>query len=131
MIAPDERVRVAIAPSMVIRFSSVRLPLMLKPPVVRLSGWKLLKVLPRTPGFSSARLIGLRPFSIRSWICLLSIVLAIWPVLVCSVADSAVTVTVSSMPSGGRARRRVPTLGRGVEADAGLDELLEAGASRP
>ena len=33
MIAPEERVRVAIAPSMVIRFSSLRLPLMLKPPV--------------------------------------------------------------------------------------------------
>ena len=98
MIAPAERVRVAIAPSIVIRFSSLRLPLMLKPPLVRLSGWKLLKLLPRTPGLSSARLIGLRPFSIRSWICLLSIVFDIWPVLVCSVADSAVTVTVSSSP---------------------------------
>ena len=103
MIAPAARVRVAMAPSMVTRFSSVRLPLMMKPPSLMVSGWKLLRLPPappRTPGLSRARLMGLRPLIIRSWICLFSIVLATCPVLVCSGVASATTVTVSSMPPG-------------------------------
>ena len=110
MIAPAERVRVATAPSMVMRFSSARLPLMLKPPLLRLSGWKLLRLPPappRTPGLSSARLMGLRPFNIRSWICRLSIVFAIWPVLLCSGVAAAITVTSSSTPPGDSTRSAV------------------------
>jgi hypothetical protein len=34
-MAPDDRVRTAVAPSTVMLFSSERLPLMLKPPLVR------------------------------------------------------------------------------------------------
>ena len=34
-IAPDDRVRIAVAPSTVMLFSSLRLPLMLKPPFPR------------------------------------------------------------------------------------------------
>ena len=100
MMAPEDRVRVATAPSMVMRFSSPRLPLMLKPPVVRLSGWKALKAPPRTPGFSMARLMGLRPLIIRSWICLVSMVLETWPVFDCRGVASATTVTSSSTPPG-------------------------------
>ena len=90
-----------MAPSIVIRFSSLRLPLMLNPPLLRLSAWKLLKeppAPPRTPGLSNARLMGLRPFSIRSWICLLSIVFDTWPVLACSGVASPTTVTASCSP---------------------------------
>ena len=65
---PDERVRVAMAPSTITTYSSSRAPLMLKLPFVTLSGEKLLIKPPRTPGFRSARKIGLRPFSVRSWI---------------------------------------------------------------
>ena len=105
MMAPADRVRVAMAPSIVMRFSSLRDPLMLNPPLLRLSGWKLFiepPAPPRTPGLSRARLIGLRPFSIRSWICLLSIVFDTCPVLDWSGVASPTTVTASWRPPGTR-----------------------------
>ena len=61
MMAPDARVRIAVAPSTVMLFSLPRLPLMLKPPLVRLEKLLLLKLPPTTPAFSPATPIGLRP----------------------------------------------------------------------
>ena len=54
-IDPDDRVRVATAPSIVTRYSSSRPPLMLKLPLLTLSGSNVPMVPPRTPGFSEAR----------------------------------------------------------------------------
>jgi len=100
IIAPVDRVREAIAPSTVMRFSSLRLPLMLKLPVVRLSPRYVLAALPvRTPALSIARLIGLRPFSARSWTSFNSIVLR-FCVSNCSGVDFATTVTISLTADG-------------------------------
>ena len=54
-IEPDERVRVATAPSTMTTYSSARAPLMLKPPLLTLSGSKVPIEPPMTPGLSSAR----------------------------------------------------------------------------
>ena len=59
--APDERVRIAVAPSIVMLFSSERLPLMLKPPLPRSPKPRLLKLPPMTPAFRPTTPIGLRP----------------------------------------------------------------------
>ena len=52
-MAPEARVRIAVAPSTVMLFSLPRLPLMLKPPLVRLEKLLLLKLPPTTPAFST------------------------------------------------------------------------------
>ena len=52
---PEERVRVATAPSTVTTYSSERPPFMLKPPLLTLSGSKVPIAPPCTPGFKSAR----------------------------------------------------------------------------
>ncbi len=52
---PDERVRVATAPSTITTYSSARLPLMLKPPLETLSGSNVPIEPPATPGLSNAR----------------------------------------------------------------------------
>ena len=75
MIAPFERVRMAVAPSTVMLFSSVRLPLMLKPPLVKLSKLTLLKLPPMTPAFRAATPIGLRPWNESCSMSFASIVL--------------------------------------------------------
>ena len=61
MMAPAERVRMAVAPSTVMLFSSPRLPLMLKPPLLRSAKPRLLKLPPMTPALRPATPIGLRP----------------------------------------------------------------------
>ncbi len=49
MMLPDDRVRIAVAPSIVMLFSSERLPLMLNPPLPRSLKPRLLKLPPMTP----------------------------------------------------------------------------------
>ena len=61
IVAPDERVRIATAPSTVIVFSSLRPPLMLKPPLVSDEKPALLKLPPTTPALSAGTPIGFRP----------------------------------------------------------------------
>ena len=69
--------------------------------------------------------MGLRPLSIRSWICLLSIVFATGPVLLCRGVASATTVIASSMPPGESTTSAV-TFAPESSGDARLDELPEA-----
>ena len=117
MTDPADRVRVAIAPSMVIRFSSPRLPLMLNPPSLRLSARNAFIALPlRTPAFSSGSVIGLRPFNAMLSKSLASIVFRFW-VSNCSGVDEAWTSTfslrtpvasVASSVSFAAASRRTP-----------------------
>ena len=58
IVAPDERVRIATAPSTVIVFSLSRPPLMLKPPLVSDEKPALLKLPPTTPALARARQSG-------------------------------------------------------------------------
>ena len=86
--------RIAVAPSTVMLFSLPRLPLMLKPPLVRLEKLLLLKLPPTTPAFSPATPIGLRPLKA---ICSMSFASIVFrsAASVCSGDCSAVTVTSS------------------------------------
>ncbi len=94
MVAPDERVRIATAPSTVIVFSSVRPPLMLKPPLVSEANPALLKLPPTTPALSAGTPIGFLPENDSNSMSLASTdfltATSVW-----SAEASAVTVTSS------------------------------------
>src|ERR1035437_10759992 len=67
-LVPLDRVRVAGAPSYVIRFSGFREPLKLEGPWVKLK-LRPERLPPRAPGTSDANPTGLRPFNSRLSIC--------------------------------------------------------------
>ena len=93
-IAPDDRVRIAVAPSIVMLFSSVRLPLMLKPPLPRSEKPRELKLPPITPAFNPTTPIGLRPEKASCSMSLASTVF-LSATSVCSSGELAVTSTSS------------------------------------
>jgi hypothetical protein len=105
-MAPEERVRMAVAPSMVMLFSSGRLPLMLKPPLPRSPKPRLLKLPPLTPAFRPATPIGLRPENDSCSMSLDSTVLRS-VTSDCRSVCSAVTVTDSLMAPVERAKSMV------------------------
>ena len=94
-MAPADRVRMAIAPSTEIVFSSARLPLMLKPPLVSDEKPALLKLPPMTPAFRAGTPIGLRPENESSSMSLASTVFR-RATSVCIGVACATTVTVSA-----------------------------------
>src|SRR5437773_5886511 len=67
-LVPLERVRVAGAPSNVIKFSGLREPLKFAGPWLK-KALRLASVPPRAPGTSAAKPTGLRPFSSSESIC--------------------------------------------------------------
>ena len=97
MMAPLDRVRIAVAPSTEMVFSSGRLPLMLKPPLPRSSKPRLLKLPPITPALRLTTPIGLRPENDINSMSLASMVLRT-ATSVCSGVASAVTEMVSVSP---------------------------------
>ena len=103
---PAARVRMAVAPSTVMLFSSLRLPFMLKPPLVRSEKPKLLKLPPITPGFRPTTPIGLRPLNESCSMSFDSIVLRS-DVSVCRMGVSAVTVTDSVSAPASRTKSMV------------------------
>ena len=94
IVAPAERVRIATAPSTLMVFSSLRPPLMLKPPLVSEEKFALLKLPPITPALSAGTPIGLRPENDSSSMSFASTDLRT-ATCVCSAVFSAVTVTSS------------------------------------
>jgi len=124
MIAPLERVRVAIAPSMVIRFSALRLPLMLKPPVVRLSR-SFCERPASNAGLQHREVIGVAPVSAQ--VALLE--LDRFAVLAVELhgVERATTVT-DSLRRRSAASRRGRLCGR-VQLHAVLRPLLETSSS--
>ena len=105
-----------MAPSIEMLFSSVRLPLMLKPPLPRSAKPRLLNAPPMTPAFSPTTPIGLRPENESSSMSLASTVFRS-ATSVCSGVDFATTVTVSlSVP---------------VSSDASTAMLAEASSVTP
>ena len=93
-LVPLERVRVAGAPSYVIRFSGLREPLKFDGPWLKLK-LRLAAVVPRAPGTSTARPTGFRPFNSRASICCRVTIFWTLADSDCRMAAAAVTSTVS------------------------------------